>query len=147
MAVANNAGKKFHATGGGRHITTDNMWIKMERTWRDGHVEEKEKEKESWLKMNKRGDAAFLILNCLDNQLGRNVDALKGNNLTMLLHWKGVKTSNMGNNVAEKKHSTSKLLRRTVGMLIWLVYEWMLMRRSSRSLRMGQSRCTATRLR
>jgi hypothetical protein len=69
------------------------MWITMERTWRDGLVEEKEKEKKCWLKGNRRRDAALLVLDRLDNQLSGNVDALKGNKLTTLLKWKGVKAS------------------------------------------------------
>jgi hypothetical protein len=103
LSTSNTAGKKFFATGGGSHITTDDMWITMERTRRDGLVQEKEKEKRSRLEANTRRDAALLVLDRLDNQLEGNVDALKGSELTTLLKWRGVKASNMGNSVAEKK--------------------------------------------
>ena len=56
LSTSNTAGKKFFATGGGSHITTDDMWITMERTRRDGLVQEKEKEKRSRLEANTRRD-------------------------------------------------------------------------------------------
>jgi hypothetical protein len=115
LTAANTAGKKFHATGGGSHITTDDMWITMERTWRDGLVEEKEKEKKCRLKGNRRRDAALLVLDRLDNQLSGNVDALKGNELTTLLKWKGVKASYMGNNVADEKALYKQIVKEGSG--------------------------------
>jgi hypothetical protein len=121
---------KIFATGGGWHITTDDMWLAMERTRRDGLVEEKEKEKKSRLEANTRRDAAPYL----------SLDALKGSDLTTLLMWRGVKALNMENNVAKKKHSTNKWLRRAARASIQLAYGRTPTRRSSRSSRMQQSR-------
>jgi hypothetical protein len=89
-------GKKFFVTGG-EHITSDDMFKSAEIVRRNAEAMEEEKEKKRRLEFSARREAALPILDRLKNVLGNAVTRLTGKELEVLLRWKGVPVSKMGN--------------------------------------------------
>ncbi len=58
---------------------------------------EVEKDKKWYLEYHARHEAALPVLDCLENFLENIVAQLTGKELEVLLHWKGVPVSKMGN--------------------------------------------------
>ena len=58
---------------------------------------EREKEKKSWVEYHMRREAALPIVDHLENEPESNVGRLKSKELEVLLRWKGVQVSTMGN--------------------------------------------------
>jgi hypothetical protein len=58
---------------------------------------EREKEKNSRVEYHARRKAALPILDCLEHELNNNVGRLTSKELEVLLWWKGVAESKMGN--------------------------------------------------
>ena len=58
---------------------------------------EREKDKKSWMEYHARRKAALPIVNRLENVMENNVGQLKSKELEVLLRWKGVPVSTMGN--------------------------------------------------
>ena len=65
-------------------------------------VTEREKDKKSWVEYHARHKAALPIVDRLKNKLENDVRRLKSKELEVLLWWKGVPVSTMGN-VANKR--------------------------------------------
>jgi hypothetical protein len=82
---------------GGKHVTSDDMLIAVELNRRRAEAAEREKDKKSWVEYHARREAALLIVNRLENELENNVGRLKIKELEVLLRWKGVPVSTMGN--------------------------------------------------
>ena len=76
------------------------MGAKLEssRLPRGGEVAEREKEKKSRVEYQaRRREAALPIVDRLQNDLGDDIGRLKSKELEVLLRWKGVPVSTMGN--------------------------------------------------
>ena len=65
LAAAKTCGKRFFATGGGQHLTTDDGFIAAEMCFCEAAVKEIEKEKKSWMEGNAKRDAALIVLDRL----------------------------------------------------------------------------------
>jgi hypothetical protein len=96
LAVAHMHGKQFFVTGG-EHVTLYDMFIVAELNWRRAEAAEREKDKKSRVEYHARHEAALLIVDRLENELESNVGWLKSKELEVLLRWKGVPVSTMGN--------------------------------------------------
>jgi hypothetical protein len=96
LATAHMHGKKFFVTGG-KHVTSDDMFIAVELNWRRAEAAEREKDKKSWVEYHARCKAALLIVDRLENELENNIWRLKSKELEVLLRWKGVPVLTMGN--------------------------------------------------
>ena len=96
LATAPTHGKKFFVTGG-EHITWDNMFKSAEIVRRNAEAVEVEKDKKRRLEYRARREAALPILDRLENVLENAVTRLTGKELEVLLRWKGVPVSKMGN--------------------------------------------------
>ncbi len=101
LAAATTHGKKFFVTGG-EHITSDDMFKSAEIVRRNAEAVELEKDKKRHLEYCARRKAALPVLDCLANVLENAVTRLTGKELEVLLRWKGVPVSKMGN-VANKR--------------------------------------------
>jgi hypothetical protein len=101
LAAAHTHGKKFFVTGG-KHVTSNNMFIEAELIQRKVEAAEREKEKRSQVEYHVRCKAALPIINCLENELENNVWWLKSKELEVLLRWKGVPVLTM-ENVANRR--------------------------------------------
>ncbi len=86
----------------GQHLTAYDGWIALEMKEWKMRAAEVEREKKKQLGDHTRCKEVLPILNCLKHELHGNVDRLKYGDLKVLLKWKGVLASKMGN-VAEKK--------------------------------------------
>ena len=82
---------------GGEHITSDDMFKSAEIVRRNAEAVEVEKDKKRRLEYRARREAALPILDRLENVLENAVTRLTGKELEVLLHWKGVPVSKMGN--------------------------------------------------
>jgi hypothetical protein len=82
---------------GGEHITSDDMFKAAEIVRRNAEAVEREKDKKRHLEYHARREAALPILDRLENVLENIVVRLAGKELEVLLHWKGVPVSKMGN--------------------------------------------------
>jgi hypothetical protein len=89
-------GKKFFVMGG-KHVTSDDMFIAVELNWRRAEATEREKDKKSWVEYHARRKAALVIVDRLENELENVVGWLKSKELEVLLRWKGVPVLTMGN--------------------------------------------------
>jgi hypothetical protein len=69
----------------------------VELNWQRAEAVEREKDKKSRVEYHARCEAAFLIVDRLENELENNVGQLKSKELEVLLWWKGVPVSMMGN--------------------------------------------------
>ena len=97
-------GKKFYVTGG-EHITSDDMFIAAEMGNRKRGIAEMEKDKKARVEFHTRRDAALIILNRLDHESDGNVARLTNKELEVLLRWKGVPVSKMGNMASQNINS------------------------------------------
>jgi hypothetical protein len=88
--------KKFFVTGG-EHITSDNMFKSAEIVRWNAEALEVEKDKKQRLEYRARCEAALPVLNRLEKVLENAVTRLTGKELEVLLRWKGVPVSKMGN--------------------------------------------------
>jgi hypothetical protein len=96
LAAAHMHGKKFFVMGG-KHVTLNDMFIAVELNWRRAEAAEREKDEKSWAEYHARHEAAFFIVERLENELENNVGWLKSKELEVLLQWKGVPVLTMGN--------------------------------------------------
>jgi hypothetical protein len=96
LAATTTHGKKFFMTGG-KHITSDDMFKSAEIVSWNAEVVEREKDRKPHLEYHARCKAALPILDRLENELENVVARLTGKELEVLLHWKGVPVSKMGN--------------------------------------------------
>ncbi len=96
LAAATTHGKKFFMTGG-KHITSDDMFKAAKIMRRNAEVVEREKDKKRRLEYHARREAALPVLDRLENVLENIFARLTGKELEVLLHWKGVPVSKMGN--------------------------------------------------
>ena len=96
IAAASTHRSKFYVTGG-EHVTSDDMFKAAEINRRKAKAAEREKEKKSWVEYHARRKAALPIVDRLKHELDNNVGRLTSKELEVLLWWKGVATSKMGN--------------------------------------------------
>jgi hypothetical protein len=96
LAAARRHGKKFFMMGG-EHVTSDGMFKAAEINRRTEEAAEREKEKKSRVEYHARREAALPIVDRLENELENNVVRLTSKELEVLLRWKGVPVSWMGN--------------------------------------------------
>ncbi len=96
LTVATTHGKKFFVTGG-KHIMSNNMFKSAEIVSQNVEALEREKDRKRRLEYHARREATLPVLNCLENELENVVVWLTGKELEVLLHWKGVPVSKMGN--------------------------------------------------
>jgi len=73
------------------------MFKAAEINRRKAEAAEREKEKKSRVEYHARREAALPIINHLQNDLGGDIQRLKSKELEVLLRWKGVPASTMGN--------------------------------------------------
>ena len=78
-------------------MTSNDMLIATELNQRKAEVTEREKDKKSRGEYHARRKAALPIVDRLKNELENDVGWLKSNELEVLLRWKGVPASTMGN--------------------------------------------------
>jgi hypothetical protein len=76
----------------------DNMFKVAEINRRTEEAVDREKEKKSWVEYHARQEATLPIVDRLKNVLENNVAQVTSKELEMLLRWKGVPVSKMGNN-------------------------------------------------
>jgi hypothetical protein len=96
LAAGHSHGRKFFVTGG-KHVTSDDMFIAVELNRQRAEAAESEKDKKRRLEYHARREAALPIVNRLENELENDVRRLKSKELEVLLRWKGVPVSTMGN--------------------------------------------------
>jgi hypothetical protein len=82
---------------GGEHITSDDMFKAAKIVHRNAEAVEREKDKKQHLEYHTRHEATLPVLNPLENVLENIVARLTGKELEVLLHWKSVPVSKMGN--------------------------------------------------
>jgi hypothetical protein len=82
---------------GGKHITSDNMFKAAKIVRWNAEAVEREKDKKRRFEYLARHEAALPVLDCLENVLENIVARLTGKELEVLLRWKGVPVSKMGN--------------------------------------------------
>jgi hypothetical protein len=82
---------------GGEHITSDDMFKSAEIVRRNAEAVEVEKDKKRRLEYLARREAVLPVLDRLENVLENAVTRLTGKELEVLLRWKGVLVSKMGN--------------------------------------------------
>jgi hypothetical protein len=95
LAAATTHGKMFFMTGG-EHITLDDMFKSAEIVRQNAELVEVKKDKKRRLEYRARRKAALLVLDCLESLLENAVTRLTGKELEVLLRWKGVPVSKMG---------------------------------------------------
>ena len=97
LVKATTHGKKFFVTGG-KHINSNGMFISAEMGNREREIVAMlEKGKKVRIEFHARRDAALVMLDCLNHELDGNVERLTNKDLEVLLWWKGVLPSKMGN--------------------------------------------------
>jgi hypothetical protein len=96
LTAATTHGKKFFMTGG-KHITSDNMFKSAEIVSQNAEAVEREKDRKRRLEYHARREAVLPVLDRLENELENVVAWLTGKELEVLLCWKGVPVSKMGN--------------------------------------------------
>ena len=96
IAAANTHGAKFFVTGG-EHMTSNDMFKAAEINRRKVEAAEREKEKKRRVEFHARREAALPIVNRLELELENDVGRLTSKELEVLLRWKGVAASKMGN--------------------------------------------------
>ena len=96
LIAATTHGKKFFMTGS-EHITSDDMFKTAEIVRQNAEAVEVEKDKKRCLEYPARREAVLPMLDCLENVLENAVTRLTGKELEVLLRWKGVPVSKMGN--------------------------------------------------
>ena len=131
LVAVKTCGKIFFATGGGQHLTADDRFIAAGMCIREAAVKQKEKEKKSRSEGNVKRDATLIVLDCLENHLNGNGNALLSKELETLLKWKGVQVSKMGDKTV-KRALYKKMSKRAVVGSRQLVHGWTPTRKSSR---------------
>ena len=101
LVKATTYGKKFYVTGG-EHIISDDMFIAAEMGNRKREIAEMEKDKKVRVEYHTRRDAALIILERLDHESDGNLARLTNKELEVLLRWKGVPVSKMGNMASKR---------------------------------------------
>jgi hypothetical protein len=96
LAAAHMHGKKVFVTEC-EHVMSDNMFKAAEINRRTVDAAERAREKKSWVEYHMRQEAALPIVEHLRNVLENNVAWLTTKELEVLLRWKGVPVSKMGN--------------------------------------------------
>ncbi len=96
LAAATTHGKKFFMTGG-EHITSDDMFKSAKIVSRNAKAVEMEKDRKRRLEYHARREAMLPVLDHLENELENVIAQLTGKELEVLLRWKGVPVSKMGN--------------------------------------------------
>jgi hypothetical protein len=96
LAATGTHGKKFFVMGG-EHVTLDDMFKAAKINRRTHEAAGKVKEKKSQVEYHARHEAALPIVDHLVNELESNVMRLTSKELEVLLQWKGVPVSKMGN--------------------------------------------------
>ncbi len=96
LAIMHTHGKKVFVMGG-KHVTSDDMFIVVELNRQRAEAVEREKDKKSWVEFYARREAVLPIVDRLKNELENNVGRLKCKELEVLLRWKGVPVPTMGN--------------------------------------------------
>jgi hypothetical protein len=71
---------------------------------REAEVAKKEKERKQRKEFHERREAALIVLDRLEYKLDGNVNQLCDGDLKMLLRWKGVPISKMGNMATKRVH-------------------------------------------
>ena len=92
----NTHGAKFFVTGG-KHVTSNDMFIAVEINRRKAEAVERETEKKSRVEYHARRKAALPIVDHLKHELDNDFGRLMSKELEVLLQWKGVAASKMGN--------------------------------------------------
>ncbi len=82
---------------GGEHITLDDMFKSAEIVRRNAETVEVEMDKKRRLEYCPRREAALPVLDRLENVLENAVTGLTRKELEVLLRWKGIPVSKMGN--------------------------------------------------
>ena len=96
LAAVHMHGRKFFVTGG-EHMTSNDMLIAAELNQRKAEATGRVKDKKSRVEYHARREAALPIVDRLKNELKNDVGRLKSKELEVLLRWKGVLVSMMGN--------------------------------------------------
>jgi len=96
LVKATTHGKKFCVTWG-EHINSNDMFISAEMGNREREIAAMEKGKKVRIEFHARRNAALVVLDRLDHELDGNVERLTNKDLEVLLRWKGVLSSKMGN--------------------------------------------------
>jgi hypothetical protein len=96
IAAANTHGAKFFVTGG-EHVTSNDMFKAAEINRRKAEAAEREKEKKRRVEFHARRETALPIVDRLELELENDVGRLTSKELEVLLRWKGVAASKMGN--------------------------------------------------
>jgi hypothetical protein len=78
-------------------VTSNNMFKAAEINRRKAEAAEREKDKKRWVEFHARRKAALPILIRLEHELENDVAQLTSKELEVLLRWKGVAASKMGN--------------------------------------------------
>jgi hypothetical protein len=81
----------------GKHITLDNMFKSAEIVSQNAEAVKREKDRKRRLEYHARCEAVLPVLDHLENELENVVARLTGKELEVLLCWKGVPVSKMGN--------------------------------------------------
>ena len=89
-------GAKFFVTGG-KQVTLNDMFIAAEINRQKAEAAEREKEKKRRVEYHTRREAALPIVDRLEHELDNDVRRLTSKELEVLLRWKGVAASKMGN--------------------------------------------------
>ncbi len=89
-------GKKFFVTGG-EHINSNDMFISAEMGNREREIAGMEKGKKVRIQFHTRRNTALVVLDRLDHELDGNIKRLTNKDLEVLLRWKGLLPSKMGN--------------------------------------------------
>jgi hypothetical protein len=101
LAKAATYGKKFYVTGG-KHITSDDMFIAAEMGNCKREIAETEKDKKVRVDFHTRRGPTLINLDRLDHKSDSNVVRLVNKEMEVLLRWKGVPLSKM-DNMASKR--------------------------------------------
>jgi hypothetical protein len=88
---------------GGEHVTLNDMLVATELNQQKAEATGREKDKKSWVEYHARREAALPIVDRFKNELENDVGRIKCKELEVLLRWKGVLVSTMGN-VANTRH-------------------------------------------
>ena len=96
LVKATTHGKKFFVAGG-EHINSNDMFISAEMGNREREIMEMEKGKKVRIEFHVRRNAALVVLDRLDQELDGDAERLTNKDLEVLLRWKCVLPSKMGN--------------------------------------------------
>jgi hypothetical protein len=96
LATTTTHGKKFFVMGG-EHIMPDDMFKSAEIVSRNAEAVEREKDRKQRLEYHARHEAMLPVLYHLENELENVIARLTGKELEVLLCWKGVPVSKIGN--------------------------------------------------